>query len=43
MRLAAELCAREIVLDAGEIVASGTVEAILYNHELIYRHGLETP
>lgn len=43
MRLAAALCTRVIVLDAGAIVASGTVETVLYNRELMERHGLETP
>jgi cobalt/nickel transport system ATP-binding protein len=43
MRLAAELCTRVIVLDAGLIVASGAVETVLYNRELMEQHGLETP
>lgn len=43
MRLAASLCTHVIVLDEGEIVANGTVEAILYDRELMERHGLETP
>ncbi len=43
MRLAAELCTRVIVLDAGAIVASGKVETILYNRDLMEQHGLETP
>ncbi|MFN8373641.1 MAG: ABC transporter ATP-binding protein [Anaerolineae bacterium] len=43
MRLAAALCTRVIVLDAGLIVASGTTETVLYNRELMERHGLETP
>lgn len=43
MRLAAELCTHVIVLDAGQIVANGTVEAVLYNRSLMEQHGLETP
>lgn len=43
MRLAAELSTRVIVLDGGAVVADGTVDAILYNRELMERHGLETP
>ena len=42
MRLAAELCTRVIVLDAGQIAASGS-RNILYDRELMERHGLETP
>ena len=43
MRLAAALCSRVIVLDAGEIVASGAAETVLYDRALMERHGLETP
>ncbi|MCB9450662.1 MAG: ABC transporter ATP-binding protein [Anaerolineaceae bacterium] len=43
MRLAAELCSHAIVLNAGEIVANGPAETILYDRELMERHGLETP
>lgn len=43
MRLAAELCTRAIVLDAGQVVADGAVESVLYDRELMERHGLETP
>jgi cobalt/nickel transport system ATP-binding protein len=42
MYLAAELCTRVIVLDSGQIVAMGDRESILYNHELMEQHGLET-
>ena len=43
MRLAAELCTRAVVLDAGQVVADGAVESVLYDRELMERHGLETP
>jgi cobalt transport protein ATP-binding subunit len=43
MRLAARLCSRAIVLDAGAIVADGAAETILYDRQLMERHGLETP
>lgn len=43
MRLAAELCTRIIVLDEGKIVAIGKTEDILYNRELMEKHGLEIP
>jgi len=43
MRLAAELCSRIIVLDGGQIVADGSAETILYNEELMEKHGLEVP
>ncbi len=43
MRLAAELCPRAVVLDAGQVVADGAVESVLYDRELMERHGLETP
>ncbi|MBK9746083.1 MAG: ABC transporter ATP-binding protein [Chloroflexi bacterium] len=43
MRLAAELCTRAVVLDAGQVVADGAVESVLYARELMERHGLETP
>jgi len=43
MRLAAELCTRAVVLDSGQVVAEGTVESVLYNRDLMERHGLEVP
>ncbi|MBZ0297081.1 MAG: energy-coupling factor ABC transporter ATP-binding protein [Anaerolineae bacterium] len=43
MRLAAALCTRTIVLDHGCVVADGPSQTILYDHELMERHGLETP
>ncbi len=43
MRLAAELCTHAIVLNRGQIVASGLSETILYDRELLEQHGLETP
>jgi cobalt/nickel transport system ATP-binding protein len=43
MRLAAELCTHVIVLDEGRIVADGASETILYDRDLMERHGLETP
>lgn len=43
MRLAAELCSRVIVLDAGQVAATGAVGTVLYNRELMEKHGLETP
>lgn len=43
MRLAAELCSRVIILDEGQIVADGSAESILYQRELMEKHGLETP
>ncbi len=43
MRLAAELCTRAVVLDSGQVVAEGTVENVLYNRDLMERHGLEVP
>lgn len=43
MRLAAELCERAIILDSGQIVADGPVADILYDSELMERHGLEVP
>jgi energy-coupling factor transporter ATP-binding protein EcfA2 len=43
MRLAAELCSRALVLSAGQIVAAGTCESILYDRNLMEQHGLEVP
>jgi energy-coupling factor transporter ATP-binding protein EcfA2 len=43
MRLAAELCARVVVLDGGRIVAEGPTERILNDADLLERHGLEKP
>jgi energy-coupling factor transporter ATP-binding protein EcfA2 len=43
MRLAAELCTQVIVLDQGKIVAMGDSRSILFNNDLMERHGLETP
>lgn len=37
------LCARVLVLDAGQLVASGGARAILGDEELMLRHGLEKP
>lgn len=43
MRLAAELCTRVIVLDKGQVMADGAMENLLYDRELMERHGLEVP
>lgn len=43
MRLAAELCARVVVLDGGRVVAEGPTERILNDADLLERHGLEKP
>jgi cobalt transport protein ATP-binding subunit len=43
MRLAAELCARAVVLDGGRVVAEGPTEHILNDADLLERHGLEKP
>ena len=43
MRLANELCTRTIVLNEGRVVADGPSAAILFDAELMERHGLETP
>lgn len=43
MRLAAELCARVVVLDGGRVVAEGLTERILNDADLLERHGLEKP
>ncbi|MBN1418496.1 MAG: ATP-binding cassette domain-containing protein [Planctomycetes bacterium] len=41
--LAAELCARAILLEAGRVVADGEAEGILGDRELLESHGLELP
>lgn len=43
MRLVAELCTRTIVLDTGQVVATGPTTEILGDEALMERHGLETP
>lgn len=43
MRLAAALCTRAVVLDAGQVVADGPAAQLLYDRDLMERHGLETP
>lgn len=43
MRLARDLCRRVIVLDGGRVVADGPAETVLYDADLMARHGLETP
>lgn len=43
MRLAAELCSRVIILDDGQIVADGSSEILLYERDLMEKHGLEIP
>jgi cobalt/nickel transport system ATP-binding protein len=41
--LAAQLCERAVVLDAGRVVADGPVAAILGDADLLARHDLELP
>jgi cobalt/nickel transport system ATP-binding protein len=41
--LAAQLCDRAVVLDAGSIVADGPVGAILADAALLAEHDLELP
>jgi cobalt/nickel transport system ATP-binding protein len=43
LALVAELCARTIVLDGGQIVADGKTADILCNDDLMFAHGLERP
>jgi cobalt/nickel transport system ATP-binding protein len=43
MRLANALCARTIVLDEGRVMADGPTPAVLFDTDLMERHGLETP
>lgn len=43
MRLAAELCDAVVVLDRGEVAASGDARTLLYDRPLMEAHGLETP
>ena len=41
--MVAELCARTIVMDEGQIVADGPTERILQDQALLEAHGLEMP
>jgi cobalt/nickel transport system ATP-binding protein len=41
--LAAQLCERAVVLDAGRVVADGAVADVLADDELLARHDLELP
>lgn len=43
LALAAETCARAIVLDAGRVVADGPTRELLSDDDLMSCHGLETP
>lgn len=43
LELVAELCDQVIVMDAGEVVASGPCHELLQNEELMLKHGLEVP
>jgi cobalt/nickel transport system ATP-binding protein len=43
MRLVAELCTRVIILDEGQVVASGPCHEILTDQALLETHGLEMP
>lgn len=43
MDLAAELCDRVLILDAGRICADGPASEVLSNAALMERHGLEVP
>ncbi|MBN2305676.1 MAG: ABC transporter ATP-binding protein [Anaerolineae bacterium] len=43
MRLVADLCSRTVVLDGGRVVSDGPTAEILYDSDLMERHGLETP
>lgn len=43
MALAAELCGRAIVIDAGRVVADGPMDEIMADSGLLEAHGLESP
>ncbi len=43
LELVVELCARVLILDAGEIVAQGETQALLSDERLMLAHGLERP
>jgi cobalt/nickel transport system ATP-binding protein len=43
LALAAEICARTLVLDAGRLVADGPTRTLLRDDALMRAHGLETP
>lgn len=43
MALAAELCGRAIVIDAGRVVADGSMDEIMADSALLEAHGLESP
>jgi len=41
--MVAELCSKTIVIDHGQVVASGPTVPLLSNTELMLAHGLERP
>jgi cobalt/nickel transport system ATP-binding protein len=41
--LAAQLCDRAVILDAGRVVADGACDEVLGDDELLAAHGLELP
>ncbi len=43
LELAAELCERVVIIDAGRIVAEGPMRELLRDNELLETHGLEMP
>jgi cobalt/nickel transport system ATP-binding protein len=43
LSLAAEMCARAVVLDGGRLVAQGSTRTLLLDDALMKAHGLETP
>ncbi|MGE5224922.1 MAG: energy-coupling factor ABC transporter ATP-binding protein [Omnitrophica WOR_2 bacterium] len=43
LRMVKEIFPRTIIMDEGQVVADGQTEAILGDHELLEKHGLEAP
>ena len=41
LELAAEMARRAIVLDEGRLVYDGSLDELLKNEEMLYRHGLK--